>query len=162
MSLDDRDYMKNRRNDPNYNPKEFRGSKDRFMKGSWQAGAKEYKAVRKYNNGEITWQTEAFGIPLSKLVMWIVLTASGLILFNNGFFDRVLAKIKSGSSNAQQGYPPVPVNFNPQPMPANAPANRKPAFSSPTVTNAGVYSVPRSGNGHFYVPGSVNNSPAVF
>lgn len=162
MAIDDRDYMKNPHKDPNYDPKEFRGSKERFMKDSWQAGSKEYKAARKYNNGEITWQTEAFGIPLSKLVMWIVLAASGLILFNNGFFDRVLAKIKPGSSYAQQGYPPVSVNFNPQPAANTAPVNQQPELSSPTVTDTGAYSVPRSGNGHFYVPGSVNNSPAVF
>ncbi|HWR95501.1 MAG TPA: TIGR02281 family clan AA aspartic protease [Arenimonas sp.] len=162
MAFDERDYMKNRHNDPNYNPKEFRGSKERYMKGSWQAESKKYKAARKYNNGEITWQTEAFGIPLSKLAMWIVLTATSLVLFNNGFFDRFLAKIRPSSTYAQQGYPPAPVNFNPQPVPTKAPLNQQSEISAPSITNTGAYSVPRSGNGHFYVPGSVNKSPAVF
>lgn len=162
MSSDDRDYMKNRHNDPNYNPKEFRGSKERFIRDSWQIAPKKPKAARENNNGEITWQTEAFGIPLSKLLLAIALIIFGLILFSNGFFDSLLSKLRPNSPYAQQNYLAAPANFNPQPAPATAQINRQPPTSAPSVTNTGVYSVPRSGNGHFYVPGSINKSPAVF
>jgi aspartyl protease family protein len=162
MSLDDRDYMKNRHNDPNYNPKEFRGSKERFIKDYMPIKRKKPKASVKYNNSEVTWQTETFGFPLGKLLFSIILAVFGLILFNNGFFDRILTKLRPNSSYAQQSYPIAPTNFNPQSAPTKAPINQQAAIPAPTVTNTGAYSVPKSGNGHFYVPGSVNNSPAVF
>ncbi len=162
MAFDDRDYMKNRHNDPNYNPKVFRGSKERFIKDSWRGTPKKPKAARKYNNEDVTWQTETFGVPLGKLLFSIILAVFGLILFNNGFFDRIFTKLRPNSSYAQQSNPQVPSNFNPQPAPTKVPINQQNAFPAPTVTNTGAYSVPRSGNGHFYMPGSVNNSPAVF
>lgn len=161
MAFDDRDYMKNRNNDPNYNPKEFRGSKDRFLKDFWQVTPKKPRAARINNNGEITWQTEAFGVPLSKLVFSIILAIFVFVFFNNGSFDSILNKLRPNSS-VKQYYPAAPSNFNPQSAPTQAPINQESPISAPSVTKTGAYSVPRSGNGHFYLPGSVNKSPVVF
>lgn len=161
MALDDRDYMKNRHNDPYYNPKEFRGSKERYIKDYAPIKRKKPKTTGKYNS-EVTWQTEIFGVPLGKLLFSIILAVFGLVLFDNGFFDRVLSKLRPNTTYPQQSYQPAPVNFNPQPATISAPTNQQTIFPAASVTNAGAYSVPRSGNGHFYIPGAVNNSPAVF
>jgi clan AA aspartic protease (TIGR02281 family) len=184
MSIDDRDYMKNRnkgKDNPYYNPKEFRGSKDRFSNDPWfrrlknsnkNIDSKNFSYQEKYSIPEdkcaahrrskyqtedVTWDTNVFGFKLKSVLFVIIGLASLLFLFNQGFFDRVLSNISPITARPLQEYTFEPVRSQPNSPPVQLPAS----VAKPIISN-GLYSVARAGNGHFYVPGSVNNSPTVF
>lgn len=165
MSIDDRDYMKNRGNgndSPYYNPKEFRGSKEHFYRDPWLQRLLRRKKKIGNTTEDVSWHTTAFGIPLYKLLSSIVVVAVCLALLNKGYFDSLLNKRQNYSNATQQGLVQAPVNFNPQPAPVPTPAVQATEIAAASVTSSGAYSIPRSGNGHFYISGSVNNTPAVF
>jgi clan AA aspartic protease (TIGR02281 family) len=184
MSIDDRDYMKNRnkgKDDPYYNPREFRGSKDRFSSDPWfrrlkssnkKPDSKNFSYQEKYSIPEdkyaaqsrnkyqpedVTWDTNAFGFKLKNVLFVIIGLTSLLFLFYQGFFDRILSNINLITARSQQEYTFEPVRSQP-----NSPPVQQPASAAKPVISNGVYSVARAGNGHFYVPGSVNHSPVVF